>query len=100
MLPASSIAANLASRRDRPCATLPRVPHRPLELTGERTVPGIWHENYWFRRHEAAYRWAAGAVDLCRAVVVEAGVGEGYGGRRCPRPAPTWSSVWTWTARR
>jgi len=26
-----------------------------LPLTGERTGPGIWHENYWFRRHEAAY---------------------------------------------
>jgi hypothetical protein len=25
-----------------------------LPLTGERTVPGVWHENYWFRRHEAA----------------------------------------------
>ena len=26
-----------------------------LALTGERTVPGIPEENYWFRRHEAAY---------------------------------------------
>ena len=26
-----------------------------LALTGERTAPGVWHENYWFRRHEAAY---------------------------------------------
>ena len=26
-----------------------------LPLTGERTVPGIAEENYWFRRHEAAY---------------------------------------------
>jgi SAM-dependent methyltransferase len=26
-----------------------------LPLTGERTVPGIVEENYWFRRHEAAY---------------------------------------------
>ncbi|MDN5919921.1 MAG: SAM-dependent methyltransferase, partial [Pseudonocardia sp.] len=24
----------------------------PLPLTGERTVPGIAEENYWFRRHE------------------------------------------------
>ena len=24
-----------------------------LELTGERTIPGIPEENYWFRRHEA-----------------------------------------------
>ena len=29
-----------------------------LPLTGERTVPGIAEENYWFRRHEAAYVWA------------------------------------------
>jgi SAM-dependent methyltransferase len=48
-----------------------------LPLTGERTVPGIARENYWFRRHEAAYRhlapWCNGAV------VLEAGCGEGYG---------------------
>ena len=25
-----------------------------LPLTGERTVPGVPEENYWFRRHEAA----------------------------------------------
>jgi SAM-dependent methyltransferase len=48
-----------------------------LGLTGERTLPGVWHENYWFRRHEAGYRWA---VSLGVAgTVVEAGVGEGYG---------------------
>jgi len=52
---------------------------------GERTVPGIWHENYWFRRHEVAYG-LAGAVaasldhDDARApLVVDAGCGEGYG---------------------
>jgi SAM-dependent methyltransferase len=48
-----------------------------LPLTGERTVPGIWHENYWFRRHQAAYLALA---PLCAtAVVLEAGCGEGYG---------------------
>ena len=26
-----------------------------LPLTGERTVPGIPEENYWFRRHEVVY---------------------------------------------
>ena len=26
-----------------------------LPLTGERTVPGIAEENYWFRRHEVVY---------------------------------------------
>ena len=48
-----------------------------LALTGERTVPGIGHENYWFRRHEAVYR--ALAPDCRAATVLEAGVGEGYG---------------------
>jgi SAM-dependent methyltransferase len=48
-----------------------------LPLTGERTVPGIPEENYWFRRHEAAY---LALVEHCRdAVVLEAGCGEGYG---------------------
>lgn len=48
-----------------------------LHLTGERTVPDVPEENYWFRRHEAAY---AALVPDCRdAVVLEAGCGEGYG---------------------
>lgn len=51
-----------------------------LTLTGERTLPGIAVENYWFRRHEAAYDmigpWCRGAV------VLEAGCGEGYGAQR------------------
>jgi len=47
-------------------------------LTGERTVPGMPHENYWFRRHEVAYLELA--RPLCGdAVVLEAGCGEGYG---------------------
>ncbi len=49
----------------------------PLTLTGERTLPGIADENYWFRRHEAAYR--ALAPFLAGARVLEAGCGEGYG---------------------
>jgi SAM-dependent methyltransferase len=82
MLPVSSITANLAPSAA--CATLPPVPTSsslPLPLTGERTVPGVATENYWFRRHEAAYRWLAGALPLPGAVVVEAGCGEGYGGQ-------------------
>jgi SAM-dependent methyltransferase len=47
-----------------------------LQLTGERTVPGIAAENYWFRRHEAAYEFALGHV---RGRVLEVGCGEGYG---------------------
>ena len=48
-----------------------------LRLTGERTLPGIWHENYWFRRHEAAYAWVAPLV--AGGSILEAGCGEGYG---------------------
>ncbi len=52
-----------------------------LPLTGERTLPGVAAENYWFRRHEAAYRWLVGTLPVPGAVVVEAGCGEGYGGQ-------------------
>lgn len=48
-----------------------------LPLTGERTVPGLAEENYWFRRHEVVYeRMAARCADRD---VLEAGCGEGYG---------------------
>jgi SAM-dependent methyltransferase len=53
------------------------VTAEPLPLTGERTVPGIPEENYWFRRHEAAY--LALARHCTGATVLEAGCGEGYG---------------------
>jgi SAM-dependent methyltransferase len=55
------------------------TPPPPLALTGERTVPGVAVENYWFRRHEAAYRWMVATQPVHDAVVVEAGCGEGYG---------------------
>ena len=29
----------------------------PLSLTGERTLPDVPAENYWFRRHQAVYEW-------------------------------------------
>jgi SAM-dependent methyltransferase len=48
-----------------------------LPLTGERTVPGVPAENYWFRRHEAAYRFALPLVE--QRTVLEVGCGEGYG---------------------
>ena len=47
-----------------------------LPVTGERTVPGVPAENYWFQRHVAAYRLAA---LLVTGTVVDAGCGEGYG---------------------
>jgi SAM-dependent methyltransferase len=56
-----------------------------LTLTGERTLPGIPVENYWFRRHEAAY---LALRDRVRgAVVLEAGAGEGYGADLLAVPA-------------
>jgi SAM-dependent methyltransferase len=48
-----------------------------MPLTGERTVPGLAEENYWFRRHEVVYQQLA---DRCAGRdVLEAGSGEGYG---------------------
>ncbi|GAB3431554.1 class I SAM-dependent methyltransferase [Actinophytocola sediminis] len=56
-----------------------------MPLTGERTVPGVPEENYWFRRHEAAYEALRSyCVD---AVVLEAGCGEGYGADLLARDA-------------
>jgi SAM-dependent methyltransferase len=53
----------------------PGVP--PLELTGERTLPDVPAENYWFRRHLAVYEWVAGR---CAGLeVVDMACGEGYG---------------------
>lgn len=56
-----------------------------LTLTGERTLPGIAEENYWFRRHEAAYLafapWCTGAR------VADLGCGEGYGANLLRRTA-------------
>lgn len=67
-------------------ALVPDVPpHAPgdtaseavLTLTGERTIPGLDIENYWFRRHEVVYQRLA---ERCvGADVLEAGCGEGYG---------------------
>ncbi len=56
-----------------------------MVITGERTVPGIWHENYWFRRHEVVYEWVASRV--AGLEVLEAGCGEGYGADLLARSA-------------
>jgi 2-polyprenyl-3-methyl-5-hydroxy-6-metoxy-1,4-benzoquinol methylase len=53
----------------------PGVP--PLSLTGERTLPDVPAENYWFRRHLAVYEWIAGRVAGAR--VIDMACGEGYG---------------------
>ncbi len=49
----------------------------PLELTGERTLPDVPEENYWFQRHLVVYRWIAGQV--AEQEVVDLACGEGYG---------------------
>jgi SAM-dependent methyltransferase len=48
-----------------------------LQLTGERTLPGISHENYWFARHVVAYEQALPLAPGRR--VLDVGCGEGYG---------------------
>src|SRR6476660_1391921 len=50
-----------------------------LGITGERTVPGIPAENYWFRRHEAVYAALPQFVPRPPRRVLDAGSGEGYG---------------------
>ncbi len=49
----------------------------PLPLTGERTLPDVPEENYWYRRHLAVYEWIAARVSGLR--VAELACGEGYG---------------------
>lgn len=49
----------------------------PLSLTGERTLPDVPAENYWFTRHLAVYECLA---ERCRGLdVVDMACGEGYG---------------------
>ena len=58
-------------QRDQP----PGVP--PLHLTGERTLPDVPEENYWYRRHLVVYEWIRDRVrDLS---VIDMACGEGYG---------------------
>jgi SAM-dependent methyltransferase len=48
-----------------------------LELTGERTLPDVPEENYWYRRHVAVYEWIAERCSGLR--VADLACGEGYG---------------------
>jgi SAM-dependent methyltransferase len=57
----------------------------PLELTGERTLPDVPEENYWYRRHVAAYEWIAGRCAGLR--VIDLACGEGYGADLLARSA-------------
>jgi SAM-dependent methyltransferase len=58
-------------QRDQPAG----VP--PLRLTGERTLPDVPVENYWFRRHLAVYEWVTARCGGLE--VVDMACGEGYG---------------------
>jgi SAM-dependent methyltransferase len=49
----------------------------PLSLTGERTLPDVPEENYWYRRHLTVYEWIAERVK--GVDVVDMACGEGYG---------------------
>jgi 2-polyprenyl-3-methyl-5-hydroxy-6-metoxy-1,4-benzoquinol methylase len=65
------VSAQPHLQRDQP----PGVP--PLALTGERTLPDVPAENYWYRRHLAVYDWIADRVAGLR--VIDMACGEGYG---------------------
>jgi SAM-dependent methyltransferase len=69
--PPSALTGTLHLQRDQPEG----VP--PLALTGERTLPDVPSENYWFRRHLAVYEWIAARVGGLR--VLDMACGEGYG---------------------
>jgi len=71
--------ANAYVQRDQP----PGVP--PLELTGERTLPDVPAENYWYRRHLAVYEWIGARVVGRR--VLDLACGEGYGSEVLSRGA-------------
>ncbi|MDO8186731.1 class I SAM-dependent methyltransferase [Conexibacter sp. JD483] len=57
----------------------------PLELTGERTLPDVPEENYWYRRHLVVYEWIAAQASGQR--VVDMACGEGYGSEVLSRTA-------------
>jgi SAM-dependent methyltransferase len=61
----------------------PGVP--PLALTGERTLPDVPAENYWYRRHLAVYEWIAARAAGLR--VIDMACGEGYGSDLLARSA-------------
>ncbi len=58
-----------------------------LALTGERTLPDVPAENYWFRRHLLVYEWIAEQVDGLS--VIDMACGEGYGCEVLSRHART-----------
>lgn len=75
----SPVPSNALVQRDQP----PGVP--PLQLTGERTLPDVPAENYWFRRHLVVYEWIGARVIGRR--VLDLACGEGYGSEVLSRGA-------------
>jgi 2-polyprenyl-3-methyl-5-hydroxy-6-metoxy-1,4-benzoquinol methylase len=63
----------------------------PLALTGERTLPDVPEENYWFRRHLVVYEWIAERVAGQR--VIDMACGEGYGSDVLARAASSVTGV-------
>ena len=57
----------------------------PLALTGERTLPDVPEENYWYRRHLVVYEWIAERVR--GEHVIDMASGEGYGSAVLAREA-------------
>jgi 2-polyprenyl-3-methyl-5-hydroxy-6-metoxy-1,4-benzoquinol methylase len=57
----------------------------PLALTGERTLPDVPEENYWYRRHLAVYEWIGARV--AGKHVIDMACGEGYGSEVLSRVA-------------
>ena len=78
-VPCRPVSTNVHVQRDQP----PGVP--PLELTGERTLPDVPAENYWYRRHLAVYEWIGARVIGRR--VIDMACGEGYGSEVLARGA-------------
>jgi SAM-dependent methyltransferase len=54
-------------------------------LTGERTLPDVPAENYWYRRHLVVYEWIAARAGGLR--VLDMACGEGYGSAILARTA-------------
>jgi SAM-dependent methyltransferase len=81
----SPLAVDAFVQRNQP----PDVP--PLRLTGERTLPDVPAENYWYRRHLAVYEWIAQRVHGLR--VLDMACGEGYGSEVLARQAGSVTGV-------
>jgi SAM-dependent methyltransferase len=73
------MSEQLYLQRDQP----PGVP--PLALTGERTLPDVPEENYWYRRHLVVYEWIRARIGGLR--VIDMACGEGYGSSVLARTA-------------